>query len=492
VALNPVERQIALLAEHWRAFRDESGRPALVWRAPADAGRLIQCFFETQKLDLPYVTGDLFILVEPPFENSIQYARDVKTSLAGQYAASRDNFAQQGISTTWHGDPARTPDTPAGVVGFLRDFAAAVVPSGVRVVLVPEPKGVADEAAFAAWLRRLLDAGWPEPLRLLLVDRSDLRPRLGGAEKTRPDVAVQSPALDMLGTAQNAMAQEGGAGPGAVFRNLMMALMALVAKGGADAAQSKAWDALAFARKQNWPDQETAVWLMTAGAYLKEKRTDEALRAYATAREAARQATDAGHPLGRKLILQTWFGEAGVRFSLNDLEGATRCYDEAALVAQAADDRILGLEALRMAAQVRAQRGMREEALERGARLLELGATLPPEQRTHTTLPLAALDLIRTADPATTRRMADILREQEKALQTALSTAEAAIALCEREGGDLASLERTLAKQQSDIRSDATRKLLAAAQTGDEIFRGHFDRARSLLGDPWPDRKSVV
>ena len=64
-------------------------------------------------------------------------------------------------------------------------------------------------------------------------------------------------------------------------------MVTLIEKGSADQVKAKAQDALAFARTQQWADQEVAVTMLLAGAFLKEKRFDEAIQAYRSARQAA-------------------------------------------------------------------------------------------------------------------------------------------------------------------------------------------------------------
>ena len=129
-----------------------------------------------------------------------------------------------------------------------------------------------------------------------------------------------------------------------------MGLVTLVEKGTADQVIAKSADALAFARRQKWADQEVVVKMLVGGALLKEQRFEEAIKNYHDARQAATQATAAGHPAGKQLILQTWFGEAGAHFAADRAAQAADCYDEAAVIAQGIPNLILAIEAFRMSA----------------------------------------------------------------------------------------------------------------------------------------------
>ena len=260
------------------------------------------------------------------------------------------------------------------------------------------PASVSNAAHFAGWLARTLDAGVPERLRLLALDSLEA-PRLADMQPANPVLLRRETlALDATAVATETFAQERTVGPAGVFRNMLMALVALVEKGSADQVQLKAADALAFAEGQGWKDQQAVVTMLVAGALLKEQRHDDAVAAYQGARATAAAAEQEGHPAGSAMVLQTWFGEAGVELAAGRVPEAAAAYDNAAVVAQAARNMILAIEAFRMAAFCHARLGERDVALERGDQALAVGERLKPEVRGMTTLPLAATDLLRVLD----------------------------------------------------------------------------------------------
>ena len=487
MALNPVERRMALLCDNWIGFRDQPQARLLLWQVPDNALRLVECFAEVQKLDLPYASGDLFIVFKLPYVHGLQFARGIKQALRGQFDASLDELRGQGLDTDWSFDPAATPDTPAGVAQALRSFGAKYHRALRHLAVVLLPTSLADVPAYTAWLQGLLDTGLPERLRLLLADPLE-NPVLGAlADGRDARVTVQRPAIDGLATAQDTFAQEGGSSPAAIYRNLMMGAVALAEKGSADQVMRKAGDALAFARQQKWPDQEVALRILVAGALLKEGRHGEALTVYAAARAAADDTVKAGHPAGQKLVLQCCFGQAGVHLAAGDLPAAALAYDEAALVAQRDKDAILSIEAFRMAGFCLARAGENTPALERLACASEIGISLKPEARAMTTLPVALVDMLRIIDPARVDRM----QQAKRALQQALDQVRQR---CETRGAQLAAaaapqaFETVEAERLQDggkALDAARQQLLAMAVGAAEPFVRVMARGRQLLGDDW-------
>ncbi|MES2717008.1 MAG: hypothetical protein V4795_14660 [Pseudomonadota bacterium] len=487
MALNPVERRMALLCEHWLAFRADPVPRLLVWQVPENALRLVECFVEVQKLDLPYASGDVFLLFKLPYEHGLQFARGLKDSLRGQFNASQADLQRQGLAADWDFDPAGTPDTPAGVAQALRAFGSRYHRHMGHLVLVLMPPALSDLQAYLDWLRALLDTGLPERLRVLLVDPLE-QPRLGSlADGGDARVAVQRPAIDGMATAQDTFAQEGGTSPAAVFRNLMMGAVVLAEKGSADQVKARAADALAFARQQQWHDQEVALRILVAGALLKESRHAEALTVYTAARAAAQHTVQAAHPAGLKLLLQTWFGEAGVRLAAGDARAAAVCYDEAAVVAQRDANPILAIEAFRMAGWCLARAGDRDAALQRLACAVDLGASLKPEARAMTTLPVALVDALRTLDAPRVARMQQTKRRLQQALDGVRQRAE-------QRGAQLAAAQVPSAlvivdqERQQQAEAAATRahaELDAAAQGAEADFIRTLARGRALLGADW-------
>jgi hypothetical protein len=488
MALNPVERRLSLLCADWLDFRADATKRLLVWRVPENATRLVQCFFEVQKHDLEYASRDLFVVFDGQFERSRQYSRDLKQALRGQYDASRDDLHAQGLPADWTFEPGQTPDSPAGVIAALRSFGSEYHRTIGHLAAALLPSAVSDVNLFEDWIRRALALNLPERMRLVIVDSLEHPrfPRLTSA--LDPRIEERQPGIDGLATAQEAFAQEPTPGPAGVFRNLMMGVVSLIEKGSADQVKAKAADTLPFTRKQGWADQEVVLHLLVAGAMLKESRHQEAIGFYRSAGEAAARAVDANHPAGHKLALQARFGEAGALLAAGDPKGAAQSYDEAAVVAQRDRNAILAIEAFRMAAFCHARAGDSEAAIERGLLAMQIGERLKPAARGLTTMPVAAIDLLRTIDP---QRVSLFERSKER-LEThradARRHAEAREVAMEDQSdpSGTAAIDSDFDGQSRTAREVAEWELASAVATSGPAFREQFERARQLLGADWP------
>jgi hypothetical protein len=488
MALNPVERRLARLCADWIAFRADSSKRLLVWQVPENAMRLVQCFFEAQKHDLEYSTGDLFIVLDSPFEHSIQYSKALKDALRGQYDASREEIEKEGLSTDWRFAASDAPDTATGVMEALCSFGSKYHETIKYLVCVLTPTSVVDDEFYVGWLMRALETNLPERLRLVIVDSTE-HPRFSKlVEGNDSTVAMRAPAIDGLSTAQETFAQEAAVGPAAVFRNFLMDVMSLLEVGTADQVKAKATDAFNFARAQNWPDQEVVLRVLVAGALLKESRTAEAIGVYQAAREAAEQAVKAAHPAGQKLVLQTWFGEAGAHLAAGDPLAAAGCYDQAAIVAQQDANPILAIEAFRMGAFCHARGGGQEQAIQRCLCALELGERLKPEVRAMTSLPIAAVDLLRVVEPERIHLLEQSKGRLEQRLAAARRAAEGRAAEFERKPDPAGSgqIEMRLEQETALAQTKAERELDSAVAGATPSFRGYFAQARNLLGADWP------
>jgi hypothetical protein len=159
--LNAVERRLLDLRHQWERFANDPTPRLLVWTVPDAAMRLVRCFLEVQKHEGEYVTGDLFIVFDTPFENSIQYSQALKELLAGQHAASADDLGREGLDPSWPVDVASFPDSAYGVTQALRSLGGRYHEAIGHLVGVFAPSSVASPRHFAAWLARGLDAGLP-------------------------------------------------------------------------------------------------------------------------------------------------------------------------------------------------------------------------------------------------------------------------------------------------------------------------------------------
>ena len=498
MALNPVEQRLVELHGLWQDFLANAERRLLLWQVADNARRVVHGFFEAQRHDAPpeaaYVGTDTFIVFDAPFENSIQYARALKAALIGEYEASRGSLAAEGMTPDWPFHADQVPDSAGGWIQGLNALADHHPELG-HLVAVLMPATVADEPArqaWQAWLWRALRAGPAQRVRLVVLD-SPNTPALGSlAADAR--VHVQAVPVDAWDLARDTFAREAAPGAAGVFRALLAGLFGLVDKGSADQVAAKAGDALALARRQGWADQEVVVRMLTAGAMLKDQRFDEAVSHYRHARTAAEQVAAGGHPAGRQLVLQTWFGEAGAELAAGRLVQAGQCYAQAEWVAKDLGHPVLWIETLRMQVHCHARHGEPGIAMACGLQGLQVGARLKPSSRPMTSLPLLALDLLQLVGAEQAGRMQAVRHRLEQDLaQLQLDTEQRAAVL--EDHADAAPALQALEQQQAGRAQDLVQhavlevEALAAPATGradDERLATVYAQARALLGPGWP------
>jgi tetratricopeptide (TPR) repeat protein len=482
--VNPVEQRLLYLCELWSQFTAADDKRLLVWQVQENAVRIVHCFFEVQKHQTDYTTGDMFLVFDTPFEHSLQYSKALKVALRGQYDASHEDLQQEGLEDDWSFQPEHTADNAAGVLEALRSFGAKYHRSIGRLAAVFTPSAIAHEQRFSTWLLQALERPLPERLRLVTLDSQE-NPRLRHlTSQERPEVLLQRPAIDAMAVAQETFAQEKTTGPAGVFRNLMMGVVTLIEKGSADAVTAKAKDAVTFARKQQWLDQEVVLRIMVAGALLKELRYREAVRVYHGARETAETARAAQHPAGAKLVLQTWFGEAGAHLAANDPLKAAACYDSAAELAIDARDVVMAVEAYRMSGFCFAKAGDAEAAIARLHASLDLGRHLKPEARGMTTLPIAAMDLLRVLDAERVVSMQQVRARLDERLEQAGNTLEERAQSASP--ADSAVLEQQHEDELEQAHAQGDAELAEVVAAAPEPFTTAFQRGRELLGEEWP------
>jgi tetratricopeptide (TPR) repeat protein len=472
----------------WEPFQQDPSKRLLIWKAPDNAFRILQCFFQAQKHETEYQTGDLFIVFDTPFTQSIQYSRDLKITLAGRYEASRNELSQQGIVPDWIYTPDSVQDSASGFAQSLRSFTDEHQEHIGHLVAVLMPSSITNEEAFIGWVQRLLATGLPERIRLVLIE-SLQHPRFTPLTSSgHAQIAVKTLNIDALTTAQETFAQEGAVGPAAVFRNFLMGMVTLMEKGSADQVKAKAADTLAFAKQQQWADQEVAVTMLLAAAFLKEKRFEEAVKEYHSARRAALHTVEAQHPAGKTLVMQTWFGEAGVHVAEGKFQPAAECYDQAAAVAQEIPNLILAIEAYRMGIFCLGRLGQRTPALERADAVLKLAEQLEPDTRANTTLPFAGMDILRVVDPDRAKRVEDLKHRMDTRQKQVLDMAEQQIAsLSDRaEAQQFQAVDRSLEKGARDAEETARYELNAIVAESSEPFQRYVSEMRRLLGPEWP------
>ncbi len=491
--LNAVERRLVDVQQHWQDFVADENKRLLLWQIPDGANRLLEAFFEVQQhdgvQDKPYGCAETFVVFDTPFDNSISYSRSLKQALAGHYEASQEALEQVGRAADWPFTAESLPDSAAGFVEGLNSLARHHRDVLGLLVAVILPSSVTAEAAWVDWLGRALDAGPDEGMRLLVLDSLE-HPRCTTlAESDRPQLRIEPLPIDAIELAAETFAQEPAVGAPGVFRNLLIGLLGLVEKGTPEQVMIKASDAIEFARKQEWLDQEAVVRMMAAGSMLKTRRFDEAVTHFRHAHTCAEKVTASGHPAGRDLELQSWFGEASAHYAAKDLPQAIRCYQEAEPVAEAIPKPVLWIECLRMAAFCQRQNDDDKGAAASCERALQVAERMQPEARVLTTLPLVALEHLRLIDDKRTEQLEAIKQTLERDLtrtHQALEQAAARVEGSSNAADELKTMEQAMIDKRERHKHSAAREIESLVAAGVSAYREAFEHLRRLLWPEWP------
>lgn len=493
-AKNPVERCMDDLRAQWLEASTGSDTRLFVWRTSANAQRMLTAFFELQQQPGEWNTPDLFLRFTPAFETSYGYSRTLKDTLLMGYAEGRDNLRQQGVAHDWDGAFETRPDTATGFLGLLDSFAAHHGEHLRYAVAVLDPTRIAADDALEIWLEQALAAPVPPRIRLMLTD-SITNPRWYKLAERYPALTqIIDSRLDMHDIARATAAQSSSGDSSTAYRQMLTDVMTLLERGSAAQTEARAERALRLAERQSWPDQQVALHLMVAGAYLKEQQFEPAIRRYRLAREAAIRAQEAEHPAAQELLLQTWFGEAGAWFTAKQLPHAAQAYVEGAHVAQQIPNTLFAIEGFRMAGYCFARAKQNEPAREHYLLGLAEARALAPAERELTTFPLLLQDLLRLQDPKRVERIERCAEEYKKAVTEARQQVECdARALGEAptridlERIDAAMLDRC---ETAFAYCGETRETLIGG--GDVFFRKLIAVGRDMLHPAWnglPDVK---
>jgi tetratricopeptide (TPR) repeat protein len=494
MAKNPVEKRVATLRDLWLEHTEDLRMRVLVWRIPANADRMLQAFFEIQQHPGDWTTADLFLRFDAPFDTGFGYSRALRQSLVESYIDSKDSLREQGVSTDWSVAQVPLHDSAAGMMATLASFARhhqAQVEHLRYVAAVLAPHPVTSQEAWEAWL----DAALSSPaltedgagVRLVLVDTVTDQRWQALAQRHGDRVRVVEAPIDMFDIARETVAQAGGAGPTVAYRQLLTDVITLVEKGSAAQTAARAEKAMAIALREQWPDQQVVLQMAVAGAYLKEKNYVDAIKRYRNARECATEAERSKHPMGADLIMQTWFGEAGVWLVAKESERAAQAYRSAAEQAQRVPNPLFEIEGFRMAAYCYAHNGQQQPAREHGALALRAAKAVSPAERPLTTIALALHDMLRVQDPARAAKLERCATDYQAAIAAAHLQAEQQASKLggQPQASDLGKIENAMHAhfESSFQRQRQEREHLIAG--GDEYFRKVVALAREMLNPLW-------
>lgn len=486
-AKSPVEKRIELMRDLWlEATADERVR-IIVWRIPDNADRMLLAFFEAQRHDGDWRTPDLFLKFDQPFETGFTYSRALCDALIESYVASQDSFKEQSIAFDWPFAAVPRPDSAAGFLSLLDAFARHHRDHFRYAAAALMPSAVTSADALEAWVQAALKAGLPDKVRLSVTELTSHRRWAWLEKEVGNRVRVIDAPIDMFDIARETAAQSPGTGPAVPYRQMLTDVLMLVEKGTPTQVSARADKALAIAQKENWPDQQVVLHTAVAGSHQKSQDYPAALARFRKARECAEAAKRQGNPIGATLVMQTWFGEAGVWLMAGQNRQAAQAYRSGAEAAQGVPNRMFALEGFRMAAFCYAADGDARQAREHSVLAVREGKAIPAPERAHSTLAIALTDLMRLQD---SERVAEI----EKLVAQYKTDIDNAHAQAEKKGAALGAapsndaVDRIESQMHAEFES-AFQRLRETREgviaRGDEVFRKALAIGRELLHPEW-------
>lgn len=387
-----------MLETQWNEFAQDPAPRALRWLVDADEARLVDVFLATENEEVGTVP-DLFVRFEEPFADARRHGFILAEALKRQYQEIQAGLRQEGIDATWV-CPSPQPDETdtAFFVRVCGSFQAHYGELISRLAAVLFPAEVATIEAWQAWLSRLLRSPLPESVRLLILDDPSA-PGLDQLAQAEPALLKTVKAdLDMPAAYLDLARGEGRPSPGASFRRNFVALTQALANGDPTKAKSFADAAMAIAQEQQWPQMQVVVHMAMGAGFLGAAKIEEALGSYRAAGAIARTAAEQGDPAGPKLVLQGRLAEGAALVNAGRYPEAARTYEEAAQVAERADDHLMLMESWRMAAYCHEATKHFESGWRCGNLALDAAEKLEPETRVNATLPYVGQGLLRLLD----------------------------------------------------------------------------------------------
>jgi tetratricopeptide (TPR) repeat protein len=335
-----LERVDQLLGR-WRAFTARGDVRLLIWELCEPDVALVDAFVARENEPDAARTADVIVELQAPFgagSHGVALARELHAQFAelGQPCAGGD------VSSFLHG---------------LRKLRDQCWPEGARAKLAVwlRPSRIEHAAAYRAWLEQLIERA-PQELRFLIVGDD--------VHLVGPRVVRERCQLDVL-SALAATVQKGE------LAHAQVRLAQCLQCDDAAGAERITREAIALAEQQGKRELAGLLALTLAGGFASEKRTHEALCAYASAERASAACAD-----GLRTRMIALFGQASLLLGEREYRQAAQRYETAAACAQDLRQPNSELDGWRLAAWCHERSGNYATAWECALRALALSRQL--------------------------------------------------------------------------------------------------------------------
>ncbi|NDJ57431.1 hypothetical protein GWD52_10570 [Enterobacteriaceae bacterium 4M9] len=399
VSRNAVERKMAELNLTWLSVSENESKRVFIWRAPADAIRLVQAFFALQEAgESEFSLPDMFVSTREPYDTSYNFSRTVA-----------EQFVERAARTelpTPHWDPTTQLPCwlPGDVASLLDDFARYVGDGFRYLVMLLQPSSIISKRSFNDFVGALCALHDDTRARFALIDTQEDPAWQWLADRYPEQVQIIS--IDASqGELARQIINETPTTDGSTmlrFRQLMTDTFLALKSGDAPQVIQTGQKALDIATQLKIPEQQVVVLSLMAGAWLKAGEPHKAIERYINVQSAGEQsAPESRH----HLVTQGLMAEGNAWYMAKDPFQASERYARAALRARQIPSLTLEMEGHRMAGFTLLEHSRwRSAAADHYFSALTAALAMNEEERSSCNLMQVFRDLLNWREPGLTTR----------------------------------------------------------------------------------------
>jgi tetratricopeptide (TPR) repeat protein len=395
VAKNPIEQRLDKVGKYWDEFFIAPQARLLRWLVNHDDRQMVELFNQLQTEEVGEAP-DLFIRLETPFKDPLNYSIDLTRELQRQYEEVRSELATMDVPNQWIA-PNPHPREPA-IATFLQccqSFQEYYRDLAANLALILVPTKVSSEQEWQNWLWSLLQCNPPSTVRFVVFDQLEHPTLEALCQKVQEKILTINPDLDVPGAMEEVANSSGDKNdPGTLFRQHFVAMSNAASKGHLERMTECANAAMHIAQQQNWPQMQFVIHMASGAAFLAANQIDQALSSYRQAHRIMEYSED---PTAPKLLIQSYLAEGSALLSKNAFPEAAAVYYQAGILAERTQEFFMALEGWRMAGYCYEVEKQPKQAWQCGHQALNAGEKLDQENRVHSTLPYAGQGLLRIA-----------------------------------------------------------------------------------------------
>ncbi|HET9954562.1 MAG TPA: hypothetical protein VFQ61_08655 [Polyangiaceae bacterium] len=386
--LEHLERQLAF-------FEADREARMLCWALAPDEQRLMEgCL---QKRIEENSEREFLVLLDEPFGSEIGHGLSLVRELKALTDAETEAFAQsETYDIPWSPPPlprelrprkGRAPDPLYFRDALLSLHEHLCAMDGLLLVAL-WPEAISDSEQYAQWLAALVPLLEVPHVRVLLpCERGGLWAQTL-ARTHAPRVRWIEANLNMPAALEEiCAAAEDHTEPSGQYRAGFVRAMNALAAGNYATAREHAETSAALARHEAWPHLEFAAHQLLGSGALGLGQPREAVARFEAAERAVAHDLDHGKNTLTPLLLQARLCKGSAWMVSGNPTQAAQIFEREALpVAHVLGDRAMQLEALRLAAQCLERGGDTGGAWKRAVAAVAVGASIPPQARSETSL----------------------------------------------------------------------------------------------------------